>query len=400
MADAGLLLDLVSRYGYALVFLLGVGEALPLVGILVPGHATLLLAGVAAAAGLLDVRLVIAVAFAAGIVGDAIGFWLSRRHGQAFLDRHGAKLRIRPAHVARSNAVFERYGPFALVVVRFSFVARGMGPFLAGLSAMRWRTFWLYNVVGAVLWSVANALGGYFFGLAFLEAQALFGRVLASTLLAAAGIYALYRVLRRFAPAFTRLDLAVAVAGAGAAALFGAIADRAGRPGLDDPLDRHADALQAALAPLAPLAPATHASVLGLAALALAAGLLARRRRWEAALVTVGVGGALALALGLHPLFTGLPQGAGFPSARAAASTALAGVAAYLVAERARRVGPALAATGAGLLLVAAASAADLARGGALPTSVAAGLALGAAWLCVSLLLVEFGIKRPRPKSP
>ena len=79
MALDAALLELVPRFGYALVFILGVLEALPLVGIVVPGHATLLLAGVAASAGLLDIRLVIASALAAGIVGDALGFYISRR---------------------------------------------------------------------------------------------------------------------------------------------------------------------------------------------------------------------------------------------------------------------------------------------------------------------------------
>jgi undecaprenyl-diphosphatase len=398
-----LIFELIGRYGYALVFVLGVCEALPLVGIVVPGHATLILAGVASAAGLLDVKWVIVAALAAGILGDAIGFWISRRYGRAFLDKYGARLRIRPEHVAKSNAIFEKHGPWALVLVRFSFVARGVGPMLAGLSEMRWRTFWLYNVVGAVLWSVGNALGGYAFGVAFIAAEGLVGRILAYTALGVAGIYVLYRVLRRFAPAFARGDFVIAMVGVATAALFGVLAEHVSDVGLDNPLDRHAGDITRLFAPAAGLARAVDlatglgvAAVLALVAIAL---LLARRRVWQAVLVALGVGGVIVLVEAIQPAFNVVPQGAGaaqFPSAHAAVSLVLVGVATSLVWAHTTSPGRSLAVAAAGFVLVAAASSARMAQGTEYPTSVLAGLLLGAAWYAVSLLLVEYGVKRPR----
>lgn len=398
--------DLVARYGYVLVFVLGILEALPLVGIVAPGHATILLAGVAAAGGLLQLGPLIALAVVAGVIGDAIGFWIARRYGAQFLDRYGARLRITPRAVARSNAVFERYGPFALVVVRFSFVARSVGPLLAGVSKMPWRTFWIYNVLGAVIWGVGNVLGGYFFGLSFLAVQGLVGRILAYTLLAVLGVVLLYRTLRRFAPGFTRVDFAIAVLAIGAGALFGVVADLAADHGLDNALDRGTDAATRFFAPVAPafrvVDLATHFAVLGTFALVLFAVLLNQRRKWEATLVALGMGGILVLVGILQPVFGALPQsaaGAEFPSPHAAVPLVLVGTITYLVAERTRRPGPPVLAASLGLLVVATASLSRMAQGDEYPTAVVAGTALGAAWFGVSLLLVEFGMKRRSPVS-
>lgn len=395
--------ELVSRYGYALVFVFGVCEALPLVGVIVPGHATILLAGVAAAAGLLDVRWLIFWALLAGVLGDAIGFWISRRYGQEFLDRYGAKLRIRPEHVAKSNAVFEKHGPWALVLVRFSFIARGIGPLLAGLSGMPWRTFWIYNVVGAVLWSVGNALGGYFFGVAFFAAQAVVGKILAYTAVAVLGVYLLYRVLRKLAPGFTRRDFAVAMLAIVAGSLFGLLADHVVSAGLDNPLDRRADALAQFFAPVSTLARAvdllTGFALMGTVALLMIAVLVARGRAWQAILVALSVGGVIALSLAVQPAFNAIPQGRGgadFPSAHAAIPLVLVTVATYLVAERVQRWGAPVAVAGVGLVVVALASTSRMAQGTEYPSSVLAGLLLGIAWFGVSFLLVEYAVKRPR----
>jgi len=393
-----LVFDLVARYGYALVFILGILEALPLVGVLAPGHATIILSGVAAAAGLLNVYVVIALAVVAGVIGDAIGFWVSRRYGQAFLDKYGSRLRITPAAVAKSNAVFEKYGPFALVIVRFSFVARSVGPLLAGMSKMPWRTFWIYNVLGAILWGVGNVLAGYFFGVAFIEVQGALGRVLAYTALAVVGVFVLYRALKRFA-GFTRGDFLLALLAAGAGAAFGLIADRVTDVGTANGLDARMPEITSLFAALAPafrwVDVATHFAVLAAIAIVLFGALLYRRRAADAGLVALGLGGIIALAQALQPAFD-VPQGIGhadFPSSHAAIPVVLAGVVTYLLATRGHKRWAWTAAVGGGVLVLLA-SVSRMAQGQEYPTAVLAGAALGTAWLAVSLLLVEFLRKR------
>ena len=409
-AVVDVLLTLMDRFGYALIFVLGVGESLPLIGLVVPGHALLLASGVAASAGILDIRWVIGVAFVAGVIGDALSFWIARRWGQRLFDQHAHRFRIKPEHLEKSNRVFEKHGPFALVLVRFSFIARGLGPTLAGMSKMKWGTFWVYNVIGAAAWAVINGLGGYYGGMAFFALEGAIGRILAYTLLSAAGIIILYRLMRRFAPAFTRADLAVAIAGATGTVIFGIVANRVEMRGSANALDANIGGWTSALAPILPLLRIVHAASAPIAILVASAVLLGvlayYRRAWEAILVALGIGGIFILAPLVVDIFgftladdyansLQLP----FPELRAAAMIVFAGAIAYAVSSR--PIGALWRAAGlsAAFVLAALAAVAPIAAREAYPSAAIAGLALGISWLSVSILVVEFGVKRRQPSQ-
>lgn len=403
--------ELLAEYGYLIVFLAGLAEALPLLGLLVPGQAIIIIAGAAAASGLLDIRLLILVAIPAGILGDGIGYHLGRAYGRGFLTKYGPRFRIEQKHLEKSDRLFARYGAFALVVARFSFLTRALGPLLAGISRMKPTTFWGFNVLGAVLWSVGYGLLGYFFGVSFLYLESTLGRVLTITALSAVGIYLLYRLMRKYAPGFTRGDFYVALTGSIAGAIFGVLADRVGRLGPHNPLDATRPVLERALAGVEPglrfAGAVSDASVLGVVAIALLVLLATRRLAWEAVLVGLGMGGVILLVETLQPLFAGAqPQGyllpGGFPSAPAAIAVVFGGVVTFLAGERARRR-PRLAFLVGGLSVAFAllASLAGVAAGREQPSSALAGLALGTAWLCVAILVVEFGLKRePKRRTP
>jgi membrane-associated protein len=51
-----------------------------------------------------------------------------------------------------------------ITVARFVPIVRTLAPFVAGLSQMPRRTFFVYNVVGAILWCGSMLLAGYWLG--------------------------------------------------------------------------------------------------------------------------------------------------------------------------------------------------------------------------------------------
>ena len=67
-------------------------------------------------------------------------------------------------HLAQAHAFFETYGAKAVVLGRWVPIVRTFVPFVAGAGSMTYRTFAIYNVLGAVIW-VGVCLGaGYAFG--------------------------------------------------------------------------------------------------------------------------------------------------------------------------------------------------------------------------------------------
>lgn len=141
---------LVAQYGYAFVF----------VGALAEGESVLLAAGFAAHRGLLALPAVVAVAVAAGTLGDQIFFHLGRRHGARLLARwpalHEGAQRVRPLLARHPNA--------AIVSLRFLYGLRIAGPIALGTLGVAPLRFALFNLSGAVLWALLFSGLGYQFG--------------------------------------------------------------------------------------------------------------------------------------------------------------------------------------------------------------------------------------------
>src|SRR5438270_7805305 len=129
-----------------------------LVGFFLPGDSLLFSAGLLAATsgGRLNVAALMGGCFIAATLGDQAGYWFGAHVGPSLFRRPDSRL-FKQQHLARSHAFFERHGPRALVLARFVPVVRTFTPILAGVSAMRWRVFVTYNLIGAAAWSTAAA---------------------------------------------------------------------------------------------------------------------------------------------------------------------------------------------------------------------------------------------------
>jgi membrane-associated protein len=155
---------LPANVGYPALALLVGGESL---GLILPGETAILAAGVLARGGHLHIAFVIAVAAAAAIVGDNVGYLLGRRGArQLLLARRGPlrEHRVRLAH--EGERFFERYGGRSVFLARWVVVARFTAPWLAGASGMPLRPFVLWNALGGITWCATVALAGYAIGAA------------------------------------------------------------------------------------------------------------------------------------------------------------------------------------------------------------------------------------------
>jgi membrane protein DedA with SNARE-associated domain len=144
-----------------------VGAALLLenAGLPVPGETILLLASfMAYSEHKLALPWIIVVGLCAATLGDNIGFAIGSYGGRPLLERYQRTLRIRPAVIARGEELFARYGAATIFVARFIAGLRIIAGPLAGVLRMPWRTFLLFNFLGAVLWVSVIASVVYLFG--------------------------------------------------------------------------------------------------------------------------------------------------------------------------------------------------------------------------------------------
>lgn len=153
------LLDLLQQYGYAG---LAVGVFLESMGLPVPGETALIAAAFAAARGLLSLPVVIGVAALAGVLGDNMGYFLGRRLGREWLEKHGKWVLLNADRLERMDQFFERFGAPAIALARFILGVRVVAAFAAGVSRLHWATFLTFNVIGAVAWALVMGLIGFF----------------------------------------------------------------------------------------------------------------------------------------------------------------------------------------------------------------------------------------------
>ena len=159
---------------YGLWFLFAI-ICLESAGLWLPGETALIAASVYAAKGHLSIAAVIAVAAAAAIIGDNIGYWLGRKAARPLIFRYERLRRYADRVLPPAERFFERHGGKAVFLARFFGGLRVTGAWMAGITRMEWWRFLFWNAAGGIVWAVAVGLLAYYAGKAAADALARYG---------------------------------------------------------------------------------------------------------------------------------------------------------------------------------------------------------------------------------
>ncbi|MCX5054179.1 MULTISPECIES: DedA family protein [unclassified Streptomyces] len=171
------LADLSGPVVYVVIVALVFAEDALFFGFVLPGETAVIVGGVLARRGNVDLAWLTLAVVLAAIAGDTVGYEIGRRLGPPLLSSR--PLDRRAASVDKARDLIRRRGPAAVFVGRFLAFLRSLVPALAGASNMPYRRFLLYNAIGGLLWGVGNVLVGYAAGAAYERAAGLVGRTLA-----------------------------------------------------------------------------------------------------------------------------------------------------------------------------------------------------------------------------
>lgn len=155
------LIKLPAHLGYLILFALVGAES---GGVPVPGESALIAAGVLANHGQFHIELVIAVAAAAAIVGDNIGYLIGRSRGRRLLERPGFMEGYRRSILEKGDPFFEKHGPKAVFLGRWVLGLRVAAAWLAGINRMPWPTFLFWNALGGIAWATSVGLLAFYLG--------------------------------------------------------------------------------------------------------------------------------------------------------------------------------------------------------------------------------------------
>lgn len=156
----------IQNYGawtYAILFLIIFCETGLVVTPFLPGDSLLFAAGAFAALGNLNIALVFVLLLVAAVLGDAVNYAIGHMIGPKVFAKDDS-LFFKKAYLEKTQAFYDKYGGKTIILARFVPIVRTFAPFVAGVGRMQYRTFFVYNLAGAVLWVASCTLLGYLFG--------------------------------------------------------------------------------------------------------------------------------------------------------------------------------------------------------------------------------------------
>lgn len=160
--------DLVHLSGlaaYLVVAALVFGETAVFLGFVLPGETAVVLGGVLASRGRISLLLLMLIVVVAAVAGPLVGYEIGRRLGGRLVAARA--LRRVAGGVQRAQEMLRTRGGTAVLIGRFIAVLRALMPALAGTARMSYRTFFLYNAAGGIVWGVGYCLLGYAAGSAY-----------------------------------------------------------------------------------------------------------------------------------------------------------------------------------------------------------------------------------------
>ncbi len=163
--DPNTLINQAGPWALLLVCAIIFAETGLLIGFIFPGDTLLLITGVLTFTGTIQIP-VWWVALAIGLaafLGGEVGYYIGKKAGPRIFERKESGL-FSIANVKRTNAFFERFGGYAVILARFVPIVRTFAPIAAGVGKMNYRKYSLYNAIGAFVWGAGVTMLGFLLG--------------------------------------------------------------------------------------------------------------------------------------------------------------------------------------------------------------------------------------------
>ena len=155
--------QMIKSLGYFGVWGIIFAESGLLIGFFLPGDSLLFTAGFVASQNLLNIWVLIIGAFIFAVLGDNVGYLTGNRFGRRLFQKEDSWL-FRKKYLVETTNFYQKYGKKTIVLARFVPIVRTFAPIVAGVGAMQYRTFMIYNLIGGFVWTFGITLLGFFLG--------------------------------------------------------------------------------------------------------------------------------------------------------------------------------------------------------------------------------------------
>ena len=176
----------LGNWNYLIAFSSSIIESFPVLGVFFPGQQIMLMAG--GFFGKEHLPLMIFLASVGAIIGNFIGYILGKKIGKGFLKHHGNAFGVGTTELRHLERQIDKNGSYFVILGKFHNFTRAFVPFIAGASGMRSRAFFVYNIIGSILWATTILLLSVLFA-QYYEKLVYASKYIMLFLLAAAALY-------------------------------------------------------------------------------------------------------------------------------------------------------------------------------------------------------------------
>lgn len=158
--DPRTIIETLGTIGVIVIIFLETGAFF---GFFFPGDSLLFTAGFLASQGYISFPILLVGTFLAGIIGDSVGYSFGKKLGPRIFTKEDSVF-FNKNHIKKAQDFYEKHGKKTIILARFMPIIRTFAPIVAGIGSMQYRTFILFNVVGAFLWTWSMLWLGYGLG--------------------------------------------------------------------------------------------------------------------------------------------------------------------------------------------------------------------------------------------
>lgn len=158
--------ELMNNYGlwvYGILFLIIFSETGLVVTPFLPGDSLLFAAGALTVGSAMDVNVLALLLIVAAVLGNITNYTIGHFFGAKLFNNPHSKI-FRRDYLDKTHAFFDKHGGKTIIITRFLPIVRTFAPFVAGMGAMTYKRFMVFNIVGGILWVCSFVYAGYLFG--------------------------------------------------------------------------------------------------------------------------------------------------------------------------------------------------------------------------------------------
>ncbi len=154
---------IVQAVGYVGMVIIIFSETGILIGFFFPGDSLLVVSGIFASQGSLDMLVLNLLLIPAAVIGDSVGYWIGHKAGPKLFNKEQSFF-FRRDYLIKTHNFYEKYGGITIILARFMPIIRTFAPTVAGIAEMKYWDFFKYNVFGGIGWVISMTCIGYFLG--------------------------------------------------------------------------------------------------------------------------------------------------------------------------------------------------------------------------------------------